>query len=142
MQRRLASGRPQIEAASIEYEYRAEAQELYLIAASNSIAGVVTSTEMSDVYDQRMARKNAPGRAAYDKIKMLPNGDRCPFCDQRNVSTLDHMLPKALYPALVVAPLNLIGVCMECNKLKLDIAPSGAEDTFLHTYFDDIHQPD
>src|SRR5262249_3819476 len=96
------------------------------------------SAEMVSLYDQRMARKNGPARSIYNDIRMLPEGDRCPFCDQRNVSTLDHILPKGQYPALAVAPLNLVGACMECNKLKLDVRPDAAEETFLHPYFDDI----
>jgi len=55
-----------------------------------------------------------------------------------SLSALDHILPKGHYPALAVAPLNLVAACMECNKLKLDVCPATAGDTFLHPYFDDI----
>jgi len=137
-QRRLMRVRPQIEAASADYETRAGVGELHLIATSDSVGGSVTSAEMVNLYDRQMARKNGPGRSIYNKIRMLPEGDRCPFCDQRNVSSLDHILPKGRYPALAVAPLNLVGACMECNKLKLDVCPGAAEETFLHPYFDDI----
>lgn len=138
LRRRLMHVRPQIEAASADYEIRAEARELHLVATSDTVGGSVTSAEMATLYDRRMARKNGPGRSIYDEIRMLPEGDRCPFCDQRNVSTLDHILPKGHYPALAVTPLNLVGACMECNKLKLDVCPDEAEEAFLHPYFDDI----
>lgn len=137
LRRRFMRVRPQIEAASADYETRAEAGELHLIAPSDLVGGSVTSSEMVNLYDRRMAGKKGPGRSIYNKIRMLPEGDRCPFCDQRNVSTLDHILPKRRYPALAVAPLNLVGACMECNKVKLDICPNTAEETFLHPYFDD-----
>jgi hypothetical protein len=116
----------------------AKAKALNLIATSESVAGVVTKEEMIRVYDQRMAGKGGPGRAIYDKIKLLPHGDRCPFCDQRNVSTLDHILPKTSYPSLAVAPLNLVGACMECNKAKSSLAPKNPEQVVFHPYFDDI----
>jgi len=140
LRRRFNSVRPAIEAASADYEEKAELGDLYLIDTATSVGGVVTKDEMVKVYDQRMAGKNGPGRAIYDKIKLLPKGDRCPFCDQRNVSTLDHILPKTLYPALAVAPLNLVGACVECNWVKRALAPASAEETVLHPYFDDISQ--
>jgi hypothetical protein len=135
---RLRRVRSDIVAAATEYEARAKAQTLNVIATSESVAGAVTNHEMVAVYEQRMAGKRGPGRAIYDAIKLLPKGDRCPFCDQRNISTLDHVLPKMLYPSLAVTPHNLVGACMECNKVKLDIAPNTGEEVILHPYFDDI----
>ncbi len=135
---RLTSIAPIIAVAADDYEVRGEARTLNLIAASGSVGGIVTRDEMVDVYDQRMAGKAGPGRWIYDQIKLLPKGDRCPFCDQRNVSTLDHFLPKTHYPALAVTPMNLVGMCMECNKLKLSLAPTAAEELIMHPYFDDV----
>jgi hypothetical protein len=138
LRRRLTSVGPTIAAAAVNYEAMAEAKTLNLVAASESVAGVVTKAEMVQVYDQRMAGKGGPGRAIYDRIKLLPDGDRCPFCDQRNISTLDHILPKTRYPCLAVMPLNLVGACMECNKAKSSLEPQNPEQVVLHPYFDDI----
>jgi 5-methylcytosine-specific restriction endonuclease McrA len=123
--------------AAEEYGAHAEIATLHEIQAAEMV-GNVTADEMMAVYDQRMAAKNSPGRPIYDHIKMLPAGDRCPYCDQRNVSTLDHVLPKSLYPALAVTPVNLVGACMECNKTKKSIEPLIASDVVLHPYFDDV----
>jgi hypothetical protein len=57
---------------------------------------------------------------------------------QRVVTTLDHYLPKAHYPALAVAPLNLVPACSDCNKAKLAAIPRCATEVALHPYFDDI----
>ncbi|WP_419880601.1 hypothetical protein ACN6MY_13185 [Peribacillus sp. B-H-3] len=54
------------------------------------------------------------------------------------VSTLDHHLPKAKYPALAVTPINLIPSCYDCNKTKTAARPLRAEEETLHPYFDDI----
>jgi len=135
---KLASVEPLIAAAAAEYEAKACAHHLNEVATSVSVGGVVSKDEMIKVYDQRMASKEGPGRAIYDQIKLLPQGDRCPFCDQRNVSTLDHILPKTSYPSLAVTPLNLVGACMECNKAKLSKAPQNPADVIFHPYFDDI----
>lgn len=62
----------------------------------------------------------------------------CPICGQRKVSSLDHFLPKSMYPSLVVTPINLIPACDQCNKKKLDAAPISNEQTTLHPYFDDL----
>jgi hypothetical protein len=54
------------------------------------------------------------------------------------VSTLDHHLPKATFPALAVAPANLIPSCFDCNHGKLAVRASAPEEETLHPYFDDF----
>jgi hypothetical protein len=54
------------------------------------------------------------------------------------VSTLDHYLPKSRFPALSVAPINLVPACSDCNHAKLHRSPTTASDAFLHPYFDHI----
>jgi 5-methylcytosine-specific restriction endonuclease McrA len=124
--------------ASGEFADAAAQNRLYLIAADVMVGGLVTGPEMEAVYTQRMAKKAAPGREIYDElITSAPQG-RCPLCGHRTVSTLDHHLPKAHYPALAVAPLNLVPACSDCNKLKLASLPTNASEETLHPYFDDI----
>lgn len=135
MKRQLESISSHIELAADDYVVKAEAGELHLISGMSSI-GAVPGSEMVKTYTSRMAKKGQPGRVIYDKIKMLPENDICPFCGHRDVSTLDHVLPKADYPIFAVTPLNLVGSCGDCNKLKLNAAPSCAADTLLHPYFD------
>lgn len=138
LRRKLIGIAGYVAAAASDYETKARARDLHLVRRSNTVGGNVSKAEMIEVYDQRMAAKRAPGRSIYDHIKLLPLGDRCPFCDQRNVSTLDHILPKAHYPALAVTPLNLVGACMECNKARSADVPTSADSVVLHPYFDDI----
>lgn len=138
LRNRLRSVQPTVVAAAGEYALRAQNRTLNSIATSTTIDNVVTTDEMVKVYDQRMAKKGVPGRAIYDQLKLLPKDDRCPFCDQRNVSTLDHVLPKTLYPSFAVTPINLVGCCMECNKAKLAAAPLTPNDVVFHPYFDNI----
>jgi len=134
----LTAIRPNIEVAATDYVEKAKAGELHLIQQTDAV-GTVPGSEMVKTYDERMAKKGQPGRPIYDQIKLLPRGDRCPFCDHRNVSTLDHFLPKTRYPIFAVAPFNLVGACADCNRTKLDTAPTSAEDTVLHPYFDDVN---
>jgi len=123
---------------SATYANHAAVAELHLVAAAPDVGGTVTTDEMVAVYDQRMAGRKGPGRHIYDAIRLLPKQGICPFCDHRPVMTLDHLLPKRLFPALAVTPDNLIGACGDCNKMKLAFAPATAEDVLVHPYFDDV----
>jgi len=135
---RLEAVADSVEEASDEYEAAALVAALHQFAASNLVGGDVTRAEMERVYTDRMAKKGAPGRYIYDEIFAAPAQGRCPLCGQRAVKTLDHHLPKAHYPALAVAPLNLVPACSDCNKAKLDVVPGNAAEVFLHPYFDVI----
>lgn len=124
--------------ASQEYDDAATSFTLHQIVRSSLVAGNVTAKEMEKVYTQRMVDEDAPGREVYDAI--YNSSERCPLCGHRDVDTLDHHLPKAHYPALVVAPLNLTPCCTPCNKAKLDVVPRTAESVALHPYYDSIDQ--
>ncbi|NTW88512.1 MAG: hypothetical protein HGB26_05170 [Desulfobulbaceae bacterium] len=124
--------------ASTEFDNAASHTRLHQIIPQTMVGGLVTQLEMESVYTQRMAKKDAPGRDIYDQlINSAPQG-KCPLCAHRQVSTLDHHLPKALYPALSVTPLNLVPACGDCNKAKLTTAPITSADETLHPYYDDI----
>ena len=135
---RLKSITSEVVNAAESYAERAAAMELHLIPQEEDVAGIVTKDEMVGVYDKRMARKGSRGRSVYDGLKGLPDYGICPFCDHCPVSTLDHILPKALYPALVVTPDNLVGSCRECNSSKSANAPTNGGNVPLHPYFDDV----
>ena len=136
---RLTAIRPNIEAAANDYVKKAKTGNLHLIQQMETIDGV-SGQELVKTYDSRMAKKGQPGRLIYDQIKLLPDGDRCPFCDHRNVSTLDHFLPKQRYPIFAVAPINLVGACRECNTAKSNVTPISEDDTLLHSYFDKVNE--
>ena len=124
--------------ASAEFDDAATHTRLHQIATQNLVGGVVTQAEMEAVYTQRMAKKGSPGRDVYDALFTSAPQGKCPLCGHRTVSTLDHHLPQAHYPALAVAPLNLVPACGDCNKSKLASVPANANEETLHPYFDDI----
>jgi len=50
----------------------------------------------------------------------------CPFCDcyyHKGTISIEHFLPKSIYPFLSVHPTNLIPCCEDCNGAKGDIDP-------------------
>ena len=124
--------------ASAAFDRAATRGFLHQIQPAAIVAPDITTEEMGKVYTQRMAKNGAPGRDIYDEIFASSPQGRCPLCAQRSVSTLDHHLPKAHYPALSVAPQNLVPACSDCNKAKLDSIPTCAEEVALHPYYDNL----
>ncbi len=135
---RLSAATTTIVNASAAFDRAAAQGTLNQIVPIATVAPDITTEEMGKVYTQRMAKNGAPGRDIYDEIFVSSPQGRCPLCAQRSVATLDHHLPKAHYPALAVAPLNLVPACSDCNKAKLDAIPTCAEEVALHPYYDDL----
>lgn len=133
----LESIKDKIIESSNNFEQACLNQEVHYLVARNDINKIL-KLELQKTYKSRMVKKNQPGRATYDKIMLYSPEDKCPFCAQRTVSQLDHFLPKAHYPELSVTPINLVPICGDCNKLKLDEVPSTAETVGSHPYFDDF----
>jgi hypothetical protein len=135
---RLLAIEQNIVLAATEYDAAGDRAEFYLLAPHATVDGKVTKEEMSSIYKGRFADKRGPGRSIYEKLLKIPRHRRCPLCAQRTVSTLDHYLPRASYPALAVLPINLVACCGDCNKLKLATVPNHAGEQTLHPYYDNI----
>jgi len=82
--------------------------------------------------------RTADGRRIYDQIMSGPAHETCPLCGHGIVKTLDHYLPKRVFPVLCVDPLNLVPACSDCNHTKGDLVPSSPDRTPLHPYFDRV----
>ncbi|WP_224372476.1 HNH endonuclease [Hyalangium versicolor] len=128
---------PDIGAAAQVFDATAKAGRLYTLEEHKDVAGQVTAREMSDLYKRRMARSGSAGRRVYDALMLRAKGI-CPLCGHLPVSTLDHQLPQAMFPALAVTPTNLVPACGDCNKWKQDAIPRKAEEQTFHPYFDDF----
>ncbi len=133
---RLCRSRHIVEAAEAVYITQAELTALHSIPDTNGIGGIVTNAEMKRVYNGTFVR-SVSTRDIYGALKSAPENDICPLCSQRAVSQLDHYLPKSRHSSLVVTPVNLVPACGECNKVKLDLQVTQAEDQTFHPYFED-----
>ena len=87
-----------------------------------------------------MVKKESPGRQIYDQLMLLPEDERCPFCNHGMVSSLDHILPKSKYPIFAVTPINLVACCSYCNQQKKTVAPTDKEDSTIHPYFEHLEE--
>lgn len=129
---------PTMEAAEEKYRCLAPESRLFEIAATTTVDGVVTATEMSTLYKGTFSKSGSRNRHFYDRLKLAAPNGICPLCGQRAVKTLDHYLPKAQHPSFAVTPLNLVPACSDCNKLKLDRVADSMADQTLHPYYDDV----
>lgn len=134
---RLVAIRSLIVEAAEELEKKVTTGQLHTIIRETIVNGNVTSSELQSVYD-RMVRKDTLGRKIYDKLIIAPPLGICPLCSHREVTQIDHYLPKSEYPRLSVVPINLVPSCSDCNKLKLINFPTTPEEETLHPYFDNI----
>ena len=98
----------------------------------------VSGENLVDVYKYKFAKMKSPGRRYYDKLLNAPREGFCPICGVRQVSTLDHYLPKSKYPLLAITLPNLIPSCSDCNRNKMVYIPKCIEDAPFHPYFDDL----
>jgi hypothetical protein len=87
-----------------------------------------------------MVRAGSRGNGIYNAIKMSAPHGQCPFCGHLPVSTLDHSLPKNVFPALAVTPVNLIPCCKDCNHKKGSGGPKVQDEQYIHAYYDDLSE--
>ncbi|KAA1006215.1 hypothetical protein FVF58_26930 [Paraburkholderia panacisoli] len=71
---------------------------------------------------------------AHMRYKASP--DVCPMCGSFGTSTLDHVLPKSVYPEFALFSRNLVPAC-SCNSLRGERYQGKSGDArTLHPYFD------
>ena len=126
---------PEVDIACTEYAQHAAAGTLHEIAASATV-GELSAVQMKKLYESKVVKPRAGSRPLYDELITSARHGICPFCVARDVSTLDHFLGKAHYPALAVAPANLIPCCSRCNTLKGETRVTRPDEQLIHPYFD------
>ncbi|XPV75760.1 MAG: hypothetical protein ACNI27_14115 [Desulfovibrio sp.] len=61
----------------------------------------------------------------------------CPFCGEMGrPNTLDHYLPKDIFPEFSITSANLVPMCDKCQTLKGDKYLANDRKAFLHPYYD------
>lgn len=117
------------------YVERIKTKELYLEKEKHTHHKDITIKDMVNLYDRKLLNKAYISRKYYDKIRL--SSKVCPFCGKRQTSTVDHFLPKTIYPSFVVTPMNLVPCCKDCNINKDDIKFTKEENMFFHPYEED-----
>ena len=132
---RLLGYQPRVAAAAHSYEQAGAVPAFHTLPRCGQ-PPTSADTELRALYTRTMVRKNGPGRASYDLLRLGASRGICPLCGQRAVRTLDHYLPKESYPDLAMLPLNLVPACSDCNFAKGGFFPVTADEQLLHPYFD------
>jgi len=67
----------------------------------------------------------------------------CPSCgDGGDPDTLDHYLPKDVFPELSILLMNLTPMCSKCQRIKkTEYLTKDGKKKFIHPYYDDIQEP-
>ncbi|EJR3606048.1 HNH endonuclease [Vibrio vulnificus] len=87
----------------------------------------------------------ASDKQPYEILEALRRKHRllfCPSCGEPGKpGTLDHYLPKTVYPELSIVVLNLTPMCSECQGRKgSDITDEYGNKIFIHPYFDPVEE--
>lgn len=127
-----------VEAAAQDFDNKFPLLEIYQIPQNLIVSGNIGEKEMKSAYTYRMVTPGLPGNIFYNSLKNAAPYGKCPLCSVRLVETLDHYLPKSLYPILSVVPVNLIPACSSCNIGKKISFPSNSIEQTFHPYYDDV----
>lgn len=131
--RRLMAGKTDILSAAGRFLEAVKAGACWRLTGDDFRVSGVTGGEMRHVYEYYFVRGGA--RCLYDGIMAQSILRRCPLCECGHVATLDHFLPKGVFSALAIDPLNLVPACRDCNAiLSSDLADS-PETEHIHPYF-------
>ena len=57
-------------------------------------------------------------RCFFIREKLFENADTCPYCGISESGSLDHYMDKKDYKAMALCRLNLVPMCMRCNRPK------------------------
>lgn len=129
-----------VEAAGERFRQAARQWTLHELDSQEfTVPGIAPGDLVRWAYDNGMVGSK-DGRAVYEQILGAAPDERCPLCGHGVVRTLDHFLPKRMFPALCVDPLNLVPACADCNHVKGERLPVDAETTPLHPYLDRVDE--
>lgn len=137
LKNRLELCKTDVVAAAKDFEIKIEKGHLHKIKSKDNLHPNISADEMEKVYT-RMLDKKHPARVFYDKLLATPKHGRCPLCGHNPVATIDHHLPKELYPILCIVLSNLIPACRNCNSNKGTFYAKCSEEETIHPYFDDV----
>lgn len=135
----ILSKLPKFDEAYDLYNSYSLENDLHLIAEDYSIEGIEQKV-LNNLYTDKLSKDGQPARKYYNKIMDLSLDSMCTACGYRPADTLDHVLAKTKFPAFSINPLNLIPMCIACNKKKSSKKSEGKDFNAIHPYYDDIEE--
>ena len=91
--------------------------------------------EQCHLYDKRRSGKRIR------EIRDMPNLLCCPMCGSGTTGSIDHFLPRDIFPEFSVMLANLVPACTHCNSSAKGNTYRGVNpESFLHPYFESLAQ--
>ncbi|MGG4046313.1 HNH endonuclease [Paenibacillus favisporus] len=72
------------------------------------------------------------------KAQSAQHKNTCPYCGMDKPRTIDHYLPKSIFPEFSIYPPNLIPCCGHCNTKKGKKWLKKGARRFINFYYDDL----
>lgn len=141
MQRRLISSQESVFEEYNNYLILAKSHGLFNINSKKAghdhqiVISTATKRDFTTLYSSYMVPKKSAGRTYYDALIISAPLGICPYCRFGHVTTLDHFLPKSIYPLYSIFPANLIPACTDCNKGK-GFSKLTLNKQAIHPYFE------
>lgn len=87
-----------------------------------------------------------PDKLPYNELEKIRKYNKlvsCPMCGEPGrPRTLDHYLPKIVYPELAINLLNLVPCCDWCQgEKKVEYSNNLGKRRYIHPYFDEVNFP-
>jgi 5-methylcytosine-specific restriction endonuclease McrA len=109
--------------------YRLHKGNPWFVTPSSALSAI--SAKQKKLYDNRC--KGGPIR----RIRSTKNLVCCPMCGSPTTGSVDHYLPRAVFPEFSILYSNLVPACTHCNSAqKGDLYRGAGCERFIHPYYD------
>lgn len=121
------------------YDNFSTKNKLHVFEEGYLIEGIEVDT-LKKLYTNKFSKNDQPARWYYNAILDLSLDSMCTACGYRPADSLDHVLAKTNFPAFSVNPLNLVPMCLPCNKKKSSKKSNDKISNAIHPYYDDLER--
>lgn len=92
---------------------------------------------MKKMYSERFSAKRYPNLYKY-YLQIRQVAEYCPYCNfpTHSIKQVDHYFPKAVFPSLSLTVNNLVPICSDCNRTKLEYYSLNKSEMLIHPYYD------
>ncbi|ENT6819921.1 HNH endonuclease [Enterobacter roggenkampii] len=112
---------------------------IYFRYADETVQKGFSKEELLRLYKKRLSKKKTTARYYYNLLLNNSPAKKCQLCYIGKAESLDHFLPKELFPSLSISPNNLIPVCGVCNQIKSSYIALTAEEQLLHPRYGEFY---
>lgn len=126
------------ELETLLYDWQVQLESDYIIMGKQYNLASFDQQDTSIFSDfEKLYEKYSKGKELHAfRLKLVElSGGRCPICGASfgySQVTLDHILPKSIYPSLAILPINLVPICYYCNTRK----NKKISERVFHPYFE------